>query len=192
MISLDFRTGVRDKTSKTTPPTKAKELDDWQQMRQLSLTKKLKFMFVKYWYISIPVHVITSGLWFGASYLVAKSGFDVKSILDVIKPFAEKLPLPEFIINVLNSDTNAGSAGYVALALILYKLASPARYATTVGVSFYSIEFFVKRGLIKPVPSVPAIKAQVTITRSNINNVLRDRMAKREELRKKMKKPRQK
>ncbi|CAG2172251.1 unnamed protein product [Oppiella nova] len=179
-----------DKTPKTTPPTTTAPLDEWQQMRQLSLTKKLKFMFVKYWYISIPVHMVTSVLWFGTTYLIAKSGFDVKPILDMIRPYAEKLPLPEFVVHILNSDTNASSAGYVAIALILYKLATPARYATTVGVSFYSIEFFVKRGLIKPVPSGQQIKAQVnqSISRSKLNKVLRERLAKKEELRRRAKK----
>lgn len=60
---------IKDKSSKS---PKMEEVNEWQQMRQLSLTKKLKFMFTKYWYISIPIHFITSILWFGTSYLIAK------------------------------------------------------------------------------------------------------------------------
>ncbi|XP_054164502.1 uncharacterized protein C18orf19 homolog A-like [Oppia nitens] len=163
---------------------KVDEINEWKQMKQLSLTKKLKYMFVKYWYISIPVHCVTGLLWFGSCYIIAKSGFDVKPILEFIRPYAEKLPLPDFVYKVLNTDTNAGTAGYIAIALIMYKLVTPARYATTVGVSYYTIEFFVKRSLIKPVPSGQQIKAQVIKSRSQLNKVLRERLAKREELRK--------
>ena len=115
------------------------------------------------------------------------SGFDIKPILDKIKPVAEKLPLPEFLAKIFNSDTNSSSAGYVAIALIIYKLCTPARYATTVGVSYYVIQFSVRRGLIKPAPSGQQIKAQVIKSRTQLNRVLRDRLAKREELRKKSK-----
>jgi len=82
------------------------------------------------------------------------------------------------------SDTNSESVGYVAIALILYKLATPARYAVTVGTSFYAIKYFVKRGLIKPAPTGQQIKAQVIKSRANLNQVLRDRLQKRDELRK--------
>lgn len=115
--------------------------------------------------------------------------------MDWIKPYAEKLPLPEVVLKILNSDTNASSAGYLAIALIIYKLATPARYATTVGVSFYVIQFSVKRGLIKPALKTAAgqqIKAQVDKSRSKLNKVLRERLIKREELRKKNKHKKQK
>lgn len=115
------------------------------------------------------------------------SGFDVKPILDWIRPYAEKLPLPEFVVKILSSDTNAGSAGYVAIALIIYKLCTPARYATTVGVSYYVIQYSVRRGLIKPAPSGQQIKARVIKSQSQLNKALRERLNKREEMRKKLK-----
>ena len=68
-----YRNATKDsvgKTSKEVP--KADQLSEWQQMKQLSLTKKLKYMFVKYWYISIPVHCVTSLVWFGTCYIIAK------------------------------------------------------------------------------------------------------------------------
>lgn len=43
--------------------------------------------------------------------------------------------------------------GHIAIAYFLYKIATPARYAVTLGGTTFSIRFLSKRGIIKPMPS---------------------------------------
>ncbi len=107
----------------------------------------------------------------------------MKPLLEKIKPFVEKSPLPEFIKKPLTSDHNSASVGYLAIALLLYKLVTPARYAVTVFTSIYAIKYFVQRGLIKAAPTGHQIRAQVIRSRAQLNKVLRDRLDKREQLR---------
>jgi len=57
--------------SKEKTPSK-EAINEWQQLREMSLFKRFKVMFKKYWYISIPVHCVTSGLSFGLFYLIAQ------------------------------------------------------------------------------------------------------------------------
>jgi hypothetical protein len=108
----------------------------------------------------------------------------VKPLLEKIKPFVEKLSLPEFIKKPLTSDHSSTSVGYLAIALLLYKLVTPARYAVTVFSSIYAVKYFVQRGLIKAAPTGHQIKAQVIRSRAQFNKVLRERLDKREQLRK--------
>ena len=63
------RNAIKDKTHSK---SKTEDKTQWDELRAMSLTQKLKFMFKKYWYISIPVHLVTCLLWFGGSYLIAK------------------------------------------------------------------------------------------------------------------------
>ena len=39
--------------------------------KQLSIYQKLKKMYKEYWYVLIPVHLITSSIWFGGFYYLA-------------------------------------------------------------------------------------------------------------------------
>ena len=106
-----------------------------------SLFQRFKQMSKDYWYVLIPVHIITSAGWFGGFYFAVKrystlvvflyisinvvcciSGLDVVALL-------ENLGVSEKIINPLRGS----SAGYVALAYAMYKVATPARYTVTLG-----------------------------------------------------------
>lgn len=61
----------------------------------------------------------------------------------------ERMNVSEKIINPLRSS----SVGYYALTYALYKVASPVRYAVTIGGTTWSINYLTKWGYIKPVPS---------------------------------------
>lgn len=37
-----------------------------------SLFKKFKIMYRDYWYVLVPVHIVTSTMWFGSFYFMAK------------------------------------------------------------------------------------------------------------------------
>lgn len=43
--------------------------------------------------------------------------------------------------------------GHIAVAYFLYKVATPARYAVTLGGTTFAIRFLSQRGIIKPMPS---------------------------------------
>ena len=79
-------------------------------------------MFRDYWYVLLPVHVATSVVWLGGFYLALKSGVDIVGLL-------ERLGTSERILDYLRHS----EAGYIALSYACYKIATPARYAVTVG-----------------------------------------------------------
>lgn len=86
--------------------------------------QKFKTVIKKYWYIAIPVHIGTSGIWFGTFFGATKAGLD-------FVPLLEKTSLPEKYIEPLKK----GNVGNVAQALVLYKLVAPLRYASTLAVT---------------------------------------------------------
>lgn len=45
------------------------EKDD---MKKLTLFQKFKKMYRDYWYVLVPVHLVTSAAWFGSFYYMAK------------------------------------------------------------------------------------------------------------------------
>lgn len=114
---------------------------------KISLVKKFKLMYKQYWYVLIPVHIVTSIVWYGSFFIAAKSGVD-------IVPIMEKLGAGEKILTHLQSS----NAGYYAIAYAMYKIATPARYTVTIGGTTLSINYLRKRGYIKPVPSSEKLK----------------------------------
>lgn len=112
-----------------------------------TLFARFKQMYKDYWYVLIPVHVITSVGWFGSFYFSVKNGLDVVALL-------EHMGVSEKIISPLKGS----NAGYLALAYAMYKVATPARYAVTLGGTTVSINYLTRWGYIKPVPSADQLK----------------------------------
>lgn len=100
--------------------------------------QKFKEVVKKYWYIAIPVHMGTSAGWFGTFFGATKLGLD-------FVPLLERTSLPEKYIQPLKQ----GNLGNVAQAIVLYKIITPVRYATTLAVTRSAIVQMRKRGLIK-------------------------------------------
>lgn len=121
--------------------------EDSKAEEKMSIVQKFKLMYKQYWYVLIPVHVVTSIVWYGSFFIAAKSGVD-------IIPLMEKLGAGEKIMSHLQSS----NAGYYAIAYAMYKIATPARYTVTVGGTTISINYLKKRGYIKPVPSSEQLK----------------------------------
>lgn len=46
--------------------------NDWNELQDLSLMKRLKVMLKKYWYVAIPIHVVNSIVWFTCLFLLMK------------------------------------------------------------------------------------------------------------------------
>lgn len=108
----------------------------------MGLFAKFKHMYKQYWYVLIPVHVLTSIGWFGGFYYLSKSGVDVPALL-------QYMHLSETIIEkVQGSDM-----GHYAIAYLCYKVATPIRYALTLGGTTVSIKYLVQWGHIKPMPT---------------------------------------
>lgn len=100
--------------------------------------QKFKKIVKKYWYIAIPVHMATSSLWFGTVYGATKLGLD-------FVPALEKTGLPEKYIEPLKK----GHLGNVAQALVLYKIVTPFRYASTLALTRPTIKYLRDRNIIK-------------------------------------------
>lgn len=115
-----------------------------------SLLQRFKQMYRDYWYVLVPVHLVTSACWFSSFYYLAKrytiqqtifcklsernfnlfkhcSGVDIASLLEAIGA-GEKL-----VDKLRNSNS---TMGYLAIAYALYKIATPIRYTVTLGI-FY-------------------------------------------------------
>ena len=73
----------------------------------------------------VKILIITSRL--GGFYILLKSGVDIIY-------FLETIGTSEKIINYMRNS----EAGYIALSYACYKIATPARYAVTVGATTFS------------------------------------------------------
>jgi len=142
----------------TNETTTKEESADVDAAKPPTLFQKFKQMSKDYWYVLIPVHVITSVGWFGAFYFAVKSGLDVVALL-------ESLGVSEKIINPLKGS----SAGYVALAYAMYKVATPARYTVTLGGTTASIKYLTSKGYIKPVPSKEKLQLMYDVRKQKFN-----------------------
>ncbi|XP_017119497.1 uncharacterized protein C18orf19 homolog A [Drosophila elegans] len=133
-----------DKDAKATASTASSTLppDLFGEAANMGLFAKFKHMYKQYWYVLIPVHVLTSVGWFGGFYYLSKSGVDVPALLQYVH-------LSENIIEkVQGSDM-----GHYAIAYLCYKVATPLRYALTLGCTTVSIKYLVQHGYIKPMPT---------------------------------------
>jgi len=142
--------GNETKVSNETPKkddVEAALLTEEKKEEKLSIMKRFKLMYKQYWYVLIPVHIITSCVWYGSFFIAAKSGVD-------IVPMLEWAGASEKILNYLRNN----NAGYYAIAYAMYKVASPARYFVTVGGTTISINYLKKYGYIKPVPTKERIQ----------------------------------
>ncbi|CAN7992403.1 unnamed protein product [Ixodes hexagonus] len=136
-LKPDAKAGLQDGSG---ADSQSPQLED--EPVKLNIFQRYKKMFKEYWYVMLPVHVVTSIVWFGSFYYVATCGVDVV-------PLLEYVGLPETVISPLRKS----GLGYIAAASAMYKLATPARYTVTLGATSVSIRLLVKRGLIKPMPS---------------------------------------
>jgi len=121
----------------TTPPTSQPLPDDGDDKSQ-SIFQRFKNMAKKYWYIVLPVHLVTSTVWFGSFYFIA-SIFDVPALL-------EKLGIPDSIIDKVR-DGNSWTS-YLVIAYGLYKIFTPLRYMVTLGGTGITIRYLKRRGYV--------------------------------------------
>ncbi|XP_014675836.1 PREDICTED: uncharacterized protein C18orf19 homolog A-like [Priapulus caudatus] len=114
--------------------------------KTLSTWQRLKNMYRHYWYVTIPVHCVTSCMWYGAFYVLAKNGVDIVPLLELIHT-------PEWVLAPIQKT----GAGVIAVMFAMYKVATPARYTVTIFCTTWTITYLRKKGKIKPVKEIRQI-----------------------------------
>ncbi|XP_057554955.1 protein FAM210A [Hippopotamus amphibius kiboko] len=133
-------------SSNATPPgtpSEKKEEPDPLQDRSISLYQRFKKTFRQYGKVLIPVHLITSGIWFGTFYYAAIKGVNVV-------PFLELIGLPDSVVNILKNS----QSGNALTAYALFKIATPARYAVTLGGTSFTVKYLRSHGYMSTPPPV--------------------------------------
>ncbi|XP_019962908.1 uncharacterized protein C18orf19 homolog B [Paralichthys olivaceus] len=120
----------------------AAEVDPLQD-KSIGLFQRFKRTFKQYGKVMIPVHLVTSSVWFGTFYYAAMKGVNVV-------PFLEMMGLPETLVGLLKDS----SSGYALTAYAMYKISTPARYTVTLGGTSLSIQYLRKHGYLSTPPPV--------------------------------------
>lgn len=138
--------------SSSTPPTKdvqkgeagidGAEVDPLQD-KSSGLVQRFKKTLKQYGKVMIPVHILTSSVWFGTFYYAAMKGVNVV-------PFLEMIGFPESLVGLLRDS----SSGYALTAYAMYKIATPARYTVTMGGTSLSVQYLRKHGYLSTPPPV--------------------------------------
>ncbi|KAM9632746.1 protein FAM210A isoform 1-T4 [Trichechus inunguis] len=129
-------------TSQGTPTGKKEEPDPLQD-KSISLYQRFKKTFRQYGKVLIPVHLISSGVWFGTFYYAAIKGVNVI-------PFLELIGLPDSIVSILKNS----QSGNALTAYALFKIATPARYTVTLGGTSFTVKYLRSRGYMSTPPPV--------------------------------------
>lgn len=106
---------------------------------QQSVFQRFKKAYKEHGKVLIAVHVATSIVWFGSFYTAARLGID-------IVPLLEKWNFSETFIKPFR----AGGLGDIALAYLMYKLATPARYTVTLAGTNFAIRYLRRTGKMPP------------------------------------------
>ncbi|XP_053323989.1 protein FAM210A [Spea bombifrons] len=123
-------------------PATASDSDPFQD-KSIGLFHRFKKTFKQHGKVLIPVHLVTSSIWFGSFYYAAMKGVNVV-------PFLELIGLPDVIVNILKNS----QGGNALTAYALYKIATPARYTVTLGGTSLSVKYLRKYGYLSTPPLV--------------------------------------
>ncbi|KAJ8303552.1 hypothetical protein KUTeg_019948 [Tegillarca granosa] len=129
----------KDSLSEKTLQSEGTENKDKTEDKPLSIFQRFKKAYKEHGKILVCVHIATSTVWFGSFYYAAKTGFD-------IVPLLEKWNFSETVIKPFKSS----GLGNIAVAYLMYKLATPARYTVTLGGTNLCIKYFRKTGKMPP------------------------------------------
>lgn len=139
----------KEPQSSSTPQTQQDQKEeaglevDPLQDKSIGLFQRFKKTFKQYGKVLIPVHLVTSSVWFGTFYYAAMKGVNVV-------PFLELIGLPESLVGLLRDS----SSGYALTAYAMYKIATPARYTVTLGGTSLSVQYLRKHGYLSTPPPV--------------------------------------
>ncbi|OCT74588.1 protein FAM210A [Xenopus laevis] len=141
----DSPAGIQHQSDETSPSTDTSSFNeaDPLQDKSIGLIKRFKKTFKQHGKVLIPVHLVTSSIWFGSFYYAAMKGVNVV-------PFLEFVGLPDGIVNILKNS----QGGNALTAYALYKIATPARYTVTLGGTSLSVKYLRKYGYLSTPPLV--------------------------------------
>ncbi|XP_056597905.1 uncharacterized protein C18orf19 homolog A [Triplophysa dalaica] len=150
------------------------EESDPLQDSSISLIERFKKTFKQYSKVMIPVHVVTSTVWFGTFYYAAMKGVN-------LVPFLEFLGFPDKVVKLLENS----QSGYALTAYAMYKIATPARYTVTLGGTSLSIKYLRKHGYMSTPPPVKEyLQEKMEETKGRISEKMeetKDRLSERME-----------
>ncbi|XP_048057881.1 uncharacterized protein C18orf19 homolog A [Megalobrama amblycephala] len=113
------------------------------QDKSIGLIQRFKKTFKQYGKVMIPVHLLTSTVWFGTFYYAAMKGVN-------LVPFLEYVGFPDKVVKLLENS----QSGYALTAYAMYKIATPARYTVTLGGTSLSVKYLRKHGYMSTPPPV--------------------------------------
>ncbi|KAK7886817.1 hypothetical protein WMY93_026438 [Mugilogobius chulae] len=149
LTSVSSRAAAPPKPPEDKSDSPASDIDpqladiDPLQDKSMGLFQRFKKTFKQYGKVMIPVHLVTSSVWFGTFYYAAMKGVNVV-------PFLEMIGLPESLVSLLRDS----SSGYALTAYAMYKIATPARYTVTLGGTSLSVQYLRKHGHMSTPPPV--------------------------------------
>ncbi|KAM8810825.1 F210A protein, partial [Eudromia elegans] len=132
-----------DDKSQQSPAESVSSDPDPLQDKSIGLFQRFKKTFKQYGKVMIPVHLLTSTVWFGSFYYAAMKGVNVV-------PFLELIGLPDSVVNILKNS----QSGNALTAYALYKIATPARYTVTLGGTSITVKYLRKSGYMSTPPPV--------------------------------------
>ncbi|XP_016316167.1 uncharacterized protein C18orf19 homolog A-like isoform X2 [Sinocyclocheilus anshuiensis] len=113
------------------------------QDKSSGLIQRFKKTFKQYGKVMIPVHLLTSTVWFGTFYYAAMKGVN-------LVPFLEYVGFPDKVVKLLENS----QSGYALTAYAMYKIVTPARYTVTLGGTSLSVKYLRKHGYMSTPPPV--------------------------------------
>lgn len=114
------------------------------------LFKRFHQTYKQYGKVLVGVHIFTSSIWTGVFYVTAMSGVNVE-------PFLRWVGAGDTIISFYTMP----GVGHLAVAYLMYKLATPARYAVTIGGTHMAVKWLTHWGYMKPIPESNSLKSLV-------------------------------
>lgn len=126
--------------------------NDGDRVEKLGLIKRFKALYKQYWYVMLPVHVVTSTGWMVGFYYLSQRYvvcFFVNGQKDLYFNYvnfcffiSSGVDVPELLRHINISETIVAKmenspTGHLAIAYLCYKIATPVRYMVTIGEFFY-------------------------------------------------------
>ncbi|XP_052475355.1 uncharacterized protein C18orf19 homolog B-like [Carassius gibelio] len=130
------------KADSASAPQNKGDVDPLQD-KSIGLFQRFKKTFKQYGKVMVPVHIVTSTVWFGSFYYAAMKGVN-------LVPFLEFIGLPDWMVGILRDS----QGGHALTAYAMYKLATPARYTVTLGGTSLSVQYLRKHGHLSTPPPV--------------------------------------
>lgn len=124
--------------------------DENVHQKPQGLLQRFRQTYKEYGKVLVGVHIFTSCIWATSFYYVAVSGIDVISLL-------QWLGVSDKIV----ASLSVPGVGHAAIAYLLYKLATPVRYAVTIAGTRLAVNVLRRWGHLPPIPEKNKIRSLV-------------------------------